>query len=165
VGRVSIGLTATPPPPKKRSGRPSVATNREVEKLGRYLNQFLFKTARLRSRGLRVYDIEGVPEEAEHAITLGRQKAAVNSKDGQEEAAVLPEVQVVDQQRLGKSNVFGRVDFQACEPKGPEGKADQHYKQKYVVVNVKHSDSVMVWGCFSGIGGRGSLYFLPPRPP
>jgi hypothetical protein len=72
-----------------------------------------------------VYDIEGVPEEAEHAVTLGRQKAAVNSKDGQEEAAVLLEVQVVDQQRLGKSNVFGRVDFQACEPKGPEGKADQ----------------------------------------
>ncbi len=37
------------------------------------------------------------------------------------------------------------------------------YKQRYVVVNLKHSASVMVWGCFSSAGGRGSLYFLPPK--
>jgi hypothetical protein len=37
------------------------------------------------------------------------------------------------------------------------------YKQRYVVVNMKHSASVMVCGCFSGNGGRGSLYFLPPQ--
>jgi hypothetical protein len=36
------------------------------------------------------------------------------------------------------------------------------YKQRYTV-NVKHSASVMVWGCFSGTGGHGSLYFLPPK--
>ncbi len=45
---------------------------------------------------LRAYDTESLPEEAENAIPLGRQKAAVNSKDGQKEAAVLPQVQVVD---------------------------------------------------------------------
>jgi hypothetical protein len=39
-----------------------------------------------------------------------------------------------------------------------------HYKRRYVVVNIKHSASVMVLGCFSGNGGRGSLYFLPPPP-
>jgi hypothetical protein len=37
------------------------------------------------------------------------------------------------------------------------------YKQKFVVTNVKHSPSVMVWGCFSGKKGRGSLFFLPPK--
>lgn len=37
------------------------------------------------------------------------------------------------------------------------------YKQRYVVVNVKHPPSVMFWGCFCGIGGRGSLYELPPK--
>jgi hypothetical protein len=37
------------------------------------------------------------------------------------------------------------------------------YKQKYVVINVKHSASVMVWGCFSGVGGWGFLYFLPHK--
>jgi hypothetical protein len=37
------------------------------------------------------------------------------------------------------------------------------YKQGYVVVNVKHPPSVMIWGCFCCIGGRGSLYLLPPK--
>jgi hypothetical protein len=37
------------------------------------------------------------------------------------------------------------------------------YKQKFVVTNVKHSPSVMVWGCFSARKGRGSLFFLPPK--
>jgi DDE superfamily endonuclease len=37
------------------------------------------------------------------------------------------------------------------------------YKQKYVVTSVKHSPSVMIWGCFSGKGGRGSIFFLPAK--
>jgi hypothetical protein len=36
------------------------------------------------------------------------------------------------------------------------------YKQRYVVVNVKRSTSVMEWGCLYRNGGRDSLYFLPP---
>ena len=35
------------------------------------------------------------------------------------------------------------------------------YHPLYTVKTVKHPPSVMVWGCFSGKGGRGSLYFLP----
>jgi hypothetical protein len=35
------------------------------------------------------------------------------------------------------------------------------YKQKFTVVKVKHSVNVMVWACFSGQGGRGSIFFLP----
>ncbi len=35
------------------------------------------------------------------------------------------------------------------------------YKQRYTVPTVKHSASVMVWGCFRGKRGRGGLYFLP----
>lgn len=31
---------------------------------------------------------------------------------------------------------------------------------KYTVKTIKHSPSVMIWGCFS-LNGRGSLYFLP----
>jgi hypothetical protein len=38
-----------------------------------------------------------------------------------------------------------------------------HYKQKFIATNVKHSPSVMVWGCFSARKGRGSLFFLPPK--
>ena len=35
------------------------------------------------------------------------------------------------------------------------------YDSKYTVKTVKHPDSVMVWGAFSGNYGRGGLYFLP----
>lgn len=35
------------------------------------------------------------------------------------------------------------------------------YDPKYTVKTVKHPDSVMVWGAFSGNKGRGGLFFLP----
>ncbi|KAK4323716.1 hypothetical protein Pmani_005597 [Petrolisthes manimaculis] len=35
------------------------------------------------------------------------------------------------------------------------------YDPKYIVKTVKHPDSVMVWGSFSGYKGSGGLYFLP----
>jgi hypothetical protein len=35
------------------------------------------------------------------------------------------------------------------------------FHPKYTQVTVKHSNSVMVWACFTGFKGRGSLYFLP----
>ncbi len=167
----TLPLTATPSPLKKRSGWPSVSINREVERLGHCLKWFPFKTAiQLKAEVNGRSNIsmpEGVTEEAENAIQLGRQIAAVNSKDGEEEAAILQKVQVVDEKRLGKSHVFGRINFQAGKPKGPEGgrrpTQTNRYKQNYVVVNVKHSASVMVWGCFSGICGQSFLYFLPPK--
>jgi transposase len=40
-------------------------------------------------------------------------------------------------------------------------KGISRYKQGYTIPTVKHSESVMVWGCFSGKKGRGGLYFLP----
>lgn len=35
------------------------------------------------------------------------------------------------------------------------------FDPRYTVKTVKHPDSVMVWGAFSGNKGRGGLYFLP----
>jgi hypothetical protein len=35
------------------------------------------------------------------------------------------------------------------------------FDSRYTVKTVKHPDSVMVWGCFAGNGGRGGIYFLP----
>jgi hypothetical protein len=36
------------------------------------------------------------------------------------------------------------------------------YDPRYTVKTVKHPAQVMVWGCFTGAGGRGGIYFLPP---
>jgi transposase len=41
------------------------------------------------------------------------------------------------------------------------GKAMNQYKHKFVLKTVKHSESVMIWGCFRGKKGHGGLYFLP----
>ena len=35
------------------------------------------------------------------------------------------------------------------------------YDSRYIINTVKHPQSVMVWGSFSGDKGRGGLYFLP----
>ena len=40
-------------------------------------------------------------------------------------------------------------------------RGSNRFAEKYTVKTVKHSPYVMVWGCFSGAGGRGGLYFLP----
>ena len=41
------------------------------------------------------------------------------------------------------------------------GSSTNRYLQKYTVKTMKHPASVMIWGCFSGKGGRGS----PSKPP
>ncbi len=51
---------------------------------------------------LRAYNAEGVPEKSGSVAPLGCQKAADNTKDGEEEASILQKVQVVDGKRLGK---------------------------------------------------------------
>ena len=37
------------------------------------------------------------------------------------------------------------------------------FQNKYVVKTVKHPQGQMVWVCFSGSVGRGSLWFLPKQ--
>ncbi len=41
----------------------------------------------------------------------------------------------------------------------PEGSS--RFDSRFTVKTVKHPDSVMVWGCFTGAVGRGGIYFLP----
>jgi hypothetical protein len=36
-----------------------------------------------------------------------------------------------------------------------------HYDSWYMIKTVKHPNSVMIWGCFSGAVGGGGLFFLP----
>ena len=39
----------------------------------------------------------------------------------------------------------------------------ERYKNKHCLPTVKKAGSQMIWGCFSGNGGRGGLWFLPPN--
>ena len=40
-------------------------------------------------------------------------------------------------------------------------KGSDRYNPMFTVKTVKHPSYVMIWGCFSGSGGRGGLFFLP----
>ncbi len=71
--------------------------------------------------------------------------------------------------RTGKRVTESRLCPRTSQPSGwstPGGdcvKAStiQQSLQKYTIPMVKHSASVMIWGCFRGARGRGVLYFLP----
>jgi hypothetical protein len=56
-------------------------------------------------------------------------------------------------------STFRLVNSRGMKVRRPSGL--NHYKQRFTIATVKHSASVMVWGCFSGKKGRGGLYFLP----
>jgi hypothetical protein len=43
--------------------------------------------------------------------------------------------------------------------RSPQG--SNRYDSRYTVKTVKHPDSIMVWGSFSGTLGSAGLYFLP----
>jgi transposase len=42
-------------------------------------------------------------------------------------------------------------------------KGSYRYSSRYTVKTMKHPAGVMVWACFTGNVGRGSIYFLPPK--
>jgi hypothetical protein len=58
-------------------------------------------------------------------------------------------------------SMFCWVHAEARSTTVRRNKAMSRYKHKVILKTVKHTTSVMVWGCFSGKIGRGGLYFLP----
>ena len=55
---------------------------------------------------------------------------------------------------------FNVVRCKARKVRRPVG---ERFNPKFITPTVKHPESVMVWGCFSGVGGRGGLFFLPKK--
>jgi transposase len=51
--------------------------------------------------------------------------------------------------------------IRAVKTKVRRPSGSNRFDSRFTVKTVKHPDSVMVWGCFSGAVGRGGLYFLP----
>ena len=51
--------------------------------------------------------------------------------------------------------------FQVGSPMVRRPHASNRFDPRFTVPTVKHPDSIMVWGAFSGKMGRAGLYFLP----
>jgi transposase len=165
--------SATPPPPKKRSGRPSAATFREEERLRRYVLRYPFKTAReLKKEVIGWSDISVRTIQKICQRKLGLPSRCAAKKPLLTARMVKKRIAFCKKYRSWTEKDWERVmfsdesTFRLVNPRAQRVRRPtmtNRYKQRYVVVNVKHSASIMVWGCFSGAGGRGSLYFLPPK--
>jgi transposase len=150
-----------------------VATNREVERLGRYLQRFSFKTARqlkAKVQGWSDVSVRTIQKVCQKRLKMPSRSAA--KKPLLTARMVRKRLQFCRKYRSWTEKDWEKVmfsdesTFRLVNPRAQKVRRPtqaNRYKQKYVVVNVKHSASVMVWGCFSGIGGCGSLFFLPPK--
>jgi transposase len=164
----------TPPPPaKKRSGRPRLTTNREDERLRRYVLRNPFKTAKeIKS------EVPGWKNASVRLIQHVCQKRLKILSRAAAKKPLLTSAMVKKRLRFCKKHLHwtekdwetvmfsDESTFKLINPRSQRVRRPtgiNRYKQRYVTVNVKHPPSVMIWGCFCGVGGRGSLYFLPPK--
>ncbi len=51
--------------------------------------------------------------------------------------------------------------IQDCSATVRQPASVSRFNSTYTIHTMKHLESVMIWGCFSGLRGHGGLYFLP----
>ena len=168
-----LPLLKTPPPAKKRTGRPSKHSHHSLERLRRYVLKFPQKTAREVKAELQGFN--DVPVRTIQRLIL--KKLNIPSRSAANKP-LLTSVMVAkrlcfakkhrhwtkedwENVMLSDESTFCLVSLARVKVRRPLMMS--RYHQRYVNKTVKHSPSVMVWGCFSGKEGRGSLYFLPPK--
>lgn len=168
-----LPITSPPTPPKKRSGRPRHHSHVQEDRLRRYLLRHPFKTA----KQLKL-EVPGWSDAAVRTIQdicnkrLGLPSRSAAKKPLLTEKMIRKRLAFCKKYRSWTEKDWETVmfsdesTFAIVNPRGQKVRRPSlagRYKQRFTVVNVKHSASVMVWGCFSGQGGRGSIYFLPPK--
>jgi transposase len=165
-----LPVSATLPAVKKRSGRLKMNTARQKERFSRYLLCYPLKTAKEIKQ-----EVAGWSNITMRTIQMVCQKSpGLPSRSAAKKPQLTTEM-IKKRQNFCKkhcswteksvvfsdTSAFRLINPRAMKVRQPS--TTKRYKQRYTEVNVKHLASVMVWGCFSGTGGRGSLYFLPPQ--
>jgi len=163
----------SPPPPKKRTGRPRMMTAKKEERLRKFLLRNPFKTAKEVKAELPGWGNASVRLIQKTSQTRLKMPSRSAAKKPLLTAAMVKKRIAFCKKHLrwteddwekvmfSDESTFKLINPRAQRVRRPAGV--NRYKQRYVVVNVKHPPSVMIWGCFCGIGGRGSLYLLPPK--
>lgn len=168
-----LPLNGTPPAAKKRSGRPRLTTSREDERLRRAVLAKPFMTAKEAKRevaGCDKLSVRSIQHILKKRLNIPARRAA--------KKPLLTPPMVQKRLRFARKylhwtedqweevmfsdeSTFAMINPRASTVRRP--KAVSRYLNRFTVKTVKHPPSVMVWACFSGKGGRGSLYFLPPK--
>jgi hypothetical protein len=166
-------MAASPTLPKKRSGRPREHTKVQEEGLRRYILRHPFKTAKqlkLEAPGWSNASVRTIQDACNKRLGLPSRCAAkkplLTDKMVKKRLAFCKKSKswmAKDWERVmfSDESTFAIINPRAQKVQRPS--FSSRYKQKFTVVNVKHSVNVMVWACFSGQGGRGSIFFLPPK--
>lgn len=168
-----IPANLPPPAALKRSGRPRLATRKAERRLKLFVQQHPFKTAKELRRevpGWRAASVRLIQKTLKERLDLPARSGAMKP--------LLPPAMVRKRLAFCKKHLFMTEDdwenvmfsdesmFRLINPRAQtvrRSSTQSRYLQKFTVKTMKHPASVMIWGCFSGRGGRGSLYFLPPN--
>jgi len=168
-----LPATVEPPAAKMRPGRPRLTTTRQDEGLRRYVTRHPFKTAKEVKRevaGFKKLSVRRIQEILRKRLALPARAAA--------EKPLLTEAMARKRLRFARRHLhltpedwlytmfsdestFRLVNPRAQKVRRPKGM--DRYLSKFTTKTVKHPPHTMVWACFSGVGGRGSLYFLPDK--
>jgi hypothetical protein len=157
-------------PPKPRSGRPRLTNRKLDERLRHYLLRYPFKTAKeLKAEviGWQIVSVRIIQKV--YMVRLGlpsccaAKKVSAYGQDGQKTAQFLLNESEMDWETVMFNDESTFCLINPKVQKVRRSSLTSRYKQRYTIRNVKHLASVMVWGCFSGLGGRGSPYFLTPK--
>jgi transposase len=160
-----------PPPPIKRSGRKRLSNDRLDNRLRHYVQQFPFKTAKeLRNEvpGWENRSVRYIQNTLQKRLGLPARKPAkkplLTQKMKMKRIAFAKKYLNWTEKQwknvmFSDESTFRIVNSRSVTVRRP--KTMNRYKSKFTIPTVKHAAGVMVWGCYSGEVGRGSLYFLP----
>jgi transposase len=156
---------------KKRPGPKSKIDIRMKDRLRRYVSQFPFKTAKeLKNEvgGWSNISVRIIQHVLQKQLGLPSRKAS--KKPLLTQKMLEKRLKFCNKYKHWKESDWEQVmfsdesTFRLVNSRGATVRRPStisRYLQKYTIPTVKHSASVMVWGCFSGARGRGGLYFLP----
>jgi transposase len=163
--------TASPPANKPRSGRPRIATFVQETRLRNHVLRHPFKAARELKKDVAGWgdkQVRFIQKTLQKRLNMpsrsAAQKPLLTSVMKKKRLAFAKKYQSWSEKDWMKVMFSDESTFRLINPRAAKVRRPStvsRYKQRFTISTVKHSPSVMVWGCFSGRNGRGSLYFLP----
>jgi transposase len=159
------------PERKKGSGRPATLPSHALKVLERYVKKYPRSSARIIKQevpemaGLTVRYINHlIFKRLKIPSRIAAQKPLLTKKMKERRLAFAKKYRQWTEEDWAKVMFSDESTFRCLRAtrsrvRRPTG--SDRFDSRYTVKTVKHPDSVMVWGCFAGNGGREGLYFLP----
>lgn len=167
----SLPLASPPPKPRFSPGRPSKLSEKKLHRLKQFISQHPFKTAKEVKQevaGFADVHVRTIQRALRNKLSMPARRAA--AKPLLTPAMVKKRLAFCRKHRhwteedwetvmFSDESMFRLINPRSVTVRRPL--AVSRYLSKYTRKTMKHPAAVMIWGCFSGRGGRGSLYFLP----